>query len=142
MGIRIKSLKELGKGNWKVSEVIGGKPRIQFGRRRGKGRNPQDELFQMVKALYPDAIENYVGSIPGRKFELDVAFLDIRLGLECDGWEFHGKHLSSFLRDREKDRLLLLNGWRVLRFPVREILKSPDEVMATVKKAVDLFSEK
>lgn len=69
---------------------------------------------------------------PERQWSVDVAFPELKLAVEVDGWEFHGKHLEGFKRDREKDRALTLAGWRVLRFYASEITKAPGDVLAQI----------
>jgi hypothetical protein len=139
MGIRFKSLKELGKGRWKVASSVGGSVPKVSGRRRGNGRDPQKELFALVSEKYDEATPNLVGAVPGRKYEIDIALPSVMLAIEADGWAYHGMHKSGFLRDREKDRALMLAGWRVLRFTAGEIFKKPDEVMRTVDQAVKMI---
>jgi very-short-patch-repair endonuclease len=139
MGIRLKSLKELGKGRWRIASSVGGSAKTPATRRRGNGRDPQSELFELVSSKYEDAVANLVGAVPGRKYEIDIALPSLRLAIETDGWAYHGKYKSGFLRDREKDRALMLAGWRVLRFTAGEIFKKPDEVMRTVDQAVKMI---
>jgi very-short-patch-repair endonuclease len=59
-----------------------------------------------------------------RRFELDIAIPEHRIGVEIDGGVYtrqaHGS-ISGIKRDMEKHNLLVLQGWRVLRF-------RPDEV--------------
>lgn len=56
-----------------------------------------------------------------RKFELDVAILEWRLGVEVDG--FGGGHQlpRGFIRDREKDLEAACEGWRVLRLSTAQV---------------------
>lgn len=64
----------------------------------------------------------------GRKFEIDIAWPDHRVGCEINGgvWNSktgaHGSPLK-ILRDLEKSNLLVMEGWKVLRF-------TPDQVRA------------
>ena len=46
---------------------------------------------------------------------LDIAFPELRLNFELDGWEFHSGY-SSFVEDRRRDVNLSKAGWSVLRF--------------------------
>lgn len=78
--------------------------------------------------------ENYSGAVPGRKYEIDIAITSLKIGCETDGWGFHGKHKESFLRDRDKDFHLSINGWMVLRVQAGLILSSPEEALNRVKK--------
>lgn len=103
---------------------------------------PQAILQRILTEKWPGlAIPEYQGAVPGRKFRIDVAFPEVRLAVECDGWEHHGRYKDDFQRDRERDRLMLLNGWRVLRFYASEIKKSPVSVIETVASALLLCAE-
>jgi very-short-patch-repair endonuclease len=54
-----------------------------------------------------------------RRFRLDIAFPPYKVGVEVDGGVFsrqaHGS-ITGILRDMEKHNLLVLEGWRVLRY--------------------------
>ena len=80
--------------------------------------------------------------MPGRRYVLDISFKDMKLGLEVDGWEFHGKNIKNFKRDRQKDRLLMLAGWRVLRFFASEINHEIESVLQTIEQARVVVAEK
>lgn len=55
-------------------------------------------------------------SVPREKLHyLDIAFPELRLNFELDGWEFHSGY-SSFVEDRRRDVNLSKAGWSVLRF--------------------------
>lgn len=78
-------------------------------------------LFDRINREWPGrVVENYRFS-KERNFELDIAFVDIKVGIEVDGWQYHGKFKEGFQRDRIKDRLATLEGWSVLRFFYAEI---------------------
>lgn len=47
--------------------------------------------------------------------EIDVAFVDQRVGIEIDSFAFHGDR-QSFVADRRKIRRLQAAGWRMLSF--------------------------
>lgn len=105
--------------------------------RATRAGSPEWILKTRLTERWPDrAIPEYRGAVPGRRFRLDVGFPDIRLAVECDGWAWHGRHKSDFKRDRERDRALLLAGWRVLRFFASEIRRTPDQVVETVAEAI------
>jgi very-short-patch-repair endonuclease len=59
-----------------------------------------------------------------RKFEIDLAWPDQKVGIEIDGGIFNGKahgSVTGILRDLEKHNLLLLSGWRVLRYTPAQV---------------------
>jgi very-short-patch-repair endonuclease len=87
------------------------------------GNTSEQTLAYQLKADGIKFEQNYRFS-PARKFELDVAIPEHRIGVEIDGGVYtrqaHGS-VSGIKRDMEKHNLLTLQGWRVLRF-------LPDEV--------------
>lgn len=76
--------------------------------------------------------------IPGRKFRLDIAWPEKRVGIEVQGgiW-IRGKHGrgSGIVKDMSKRNLQLLNGWRVLEVQPRELCMI--ETVEMVRKLLD-----
>jgi len=72
---------------------------------------------------------------PRRRF--DLAFPRHRLAIEWDSRRWHSQ-VDAFERDRRRDRLALLNGWRVLRFTWSEVVERPAEVVSAVRRALKL----
>jgi very-short-patch-repair endonuclease len=107
-----------------------------------KGSKPQRQLWNL---LHVDDVcsqfsweSDFVGAVPGRKFELDIACKALKIGTEIDGWLWHGKRKQDFLRDREKDYLLMLEGWQVLRIQAGLIYKDPQEALTRVRKFLEI----
>lgn len=92
----------------------------------GRTRNPQAELTALARRRWPNQVySDYVGAVPDRKFEIDIALVAWRVAIEVDGWEYHGKHKSDFHRDREKRNQLVMHGWLVLAFSARDVFADP-----------------
>jgi Transcriptional regulator, AbiEi antitoxin/REase_MTES_1575 len=68
----------------------------------------------------------------GGGVEVDFFWPAHRLIVETDGHRVHGTR-HAFERDRRRDRRLLLAGWRVARFTWRQLVRDPDEVVATIR---------
>ena len=106
------------------------------------GDMPQEKLWRACATQWPTwlalkkLVWEYPGAVPGRRFRLDIAFPQHKLACEVDGWEHHGKYLSDFKRDRLRDRLLVQNGWRVLRFYAEEIHSDSSQLVAEINKAL------
>lgn len=83
----------------------------------------QTFAYQCIADKLPSFTQNYK-FMELRKFELDFAWPEYKVGLEIQGGVFtkgaHGAPLA-ILRDMEKSNLLTLCGWKVLRY-------TPDEV--------------
>jgi very-short-patch-repair endonuclease len=77
------------------------------------------ELERRFKALLgstdlPKPRHNAHLAVGGRFFEVDCLWADQRLVVELDGRAVHGTP-RAFEHDRERDRLLVADGWRVVR---------------------------
>jgi very-short-patch-repair endonuclease len=79
--------------------------------------------YQCIADKLPAFEQNYIFN-PMRKFELDIAWPAHKVGVEIQGGVFtKGAHGSPMmiLRDMEKSNLLVLDGWRVLRYTPTEV---------------------
>jgi hypothetical protein len=70
--------------------------------------------------------------LAGGGVEVDFLWPAHRLIVETDGHRVHGTR-QAFERDRRRDRRLLLEGWRVVRFTWRQLVTDPEEVAATIR---------
>ena len=77
--------------------------------------------------------------LPDRKYRIDIAFPEIMLAIEVDGFNHHGKFLADFKRDRERQILLTLNGWRILRFSAGAIRQDVEHCLAMIESSRDKF---
>ena len=69
--------------------------------------------------------------IGGSRVQIDVAFPDIRLAIEVDGFAYHSGD-ERFQRDRSRQNLLIAAGWRVLRFTWADIEDRPEYVISSI----------
>jgi predicted transcriptional regulator of viral defense system len=67
----------------------------------------------------------------GRRYRIDLAYPDLRLGIELDGWAHH-RTRSAFDNDRARGNDLELAGWTVLRFTSKS---ARSDVVDTVVRA-------
>jgi hypothetical protein len=87
---------------------------------------------------YPDIpLEQEFKAIPKRRFRLDFAHPDTKIGIEIQGQLWHkGRHNSGtgLLSSYEKHNLHLANGWLV--FQLADKMIAPDwlEIIATAIK--------
>ena len=89
-----------------------------------------------VSARWPQAVQEYQ-PIASRRFRIDIAFVEKRIAIEVDGWAYHGKHRSAHAKDRQRQNLLVSNGWRVLRFTTGEIFGDMPAVLAMIQTVLD-----
>lgn len=69
----------------------------------------------------------------GRIFEVDCLWTEERLVVELDGRSTHGTR-RAFERDRERDRLLQAEGWRVVRITWRQLRDESDAVITDLRR--------
>ncbi len=114
----------------------GRRPSVRTKRKRKNGM-PQEILFQAMEAEWPGRFEaEATGLVPGRRFSADICDRRHRGIVECDGWNFHGRFKAAFLRDREKDYHLTIQGWRVLRIPAGLVIKDMPAAMERIRRFV------
>lgn len=59
-----------------------------------------------------------------------------KLVVECDGHDFHEKTKEQATKDKKRDRFLVSQGYKVLRFTGSEIKKNPLRVISEIADAV------
>lgn len=71
----------------------------------------------------------------GRFFQIDALWEEERVAVELDSRSVHGtnKHFES---DKQRDRILLAEGWRTMRVTWRQLRDEPDEVAGDLRKAL------
>ncbi len=148
MSLRFRSFEDLGRGAWRVASVTPlTSPKEKLALRDAaavvacasdsrrqparppssrSGPTPHDLLWDAVVARWPTAVREFEGAVPGRRYRLDVALPEARIALEVDGFRHHGKHLEDFRRDRVRQNLLVISGWRVLRLSRVRRRSSPE----------------
>lgn len=102
---------------------------------------PHDLLWSGVSDI-PGLVREFPNSVPGRKFRLDIAHPGLKIAIEVDGWQYHGKYKEAHSKDRERQNLLTLHGWTVLRFSAGQIFKNLDECVQTILKTFVLVALK
>lgn len=105
--------------------------------RRRHGPTPHDILWDAVSARLEGAVREFKGAIPDRKHRIDIAIPAVRLAIEVDGWEWHGKHKGDFTRDRVRQNLLTQHGWRILRFTAGQIRKDVAECVDMIERSIE-----
>lgn len=68
-------------------------------------------------------------------FEVDALWRDARLVVELDGRDTHGT-AAAFERDRERDRVLQVAGWRPVRVTYRQLRDGPRDVERDIRRLV------
>lgn len=107
------------------------------------GMGPAESRLEVViigiirDAGLPQPVRQFVVTVQGERFRLDLAYPQHRLFLEGDGFGVHGTR-SAFEDDRRRQNLLVLAGWRPLRFTWRQTRDDPWSVATQVAQALDV----
>lgn len=70
---------------------------------------------------------------PERRYRIDYAFPEQKVAIEFDGYRSHGISLSGFRDGLRRQNLLVLLGWRVLRYSILD-LRDPDRIVREVRE--------
>lgn len=74
-------------------------------------------------------------SVRGRFFQIDALWERERVAVELDSRSVHGTK-KRFESDRQRDRILVAEGWRVMHVTWRQLQKEPEAIMADLKAAL------
>jgi hypothetical protein len=98
-------------------------------------RSELERLFLKLsrKAILPLPAVNCL--IAG--LEVDFAWLGQRVVVELDGYRYHGTR-QAFERDRVRDSVLQVAGYRVLRVTYRRLMTEPERVVADLRSLIGL----
>jgi len=99
-----------------LAQLVRGRSVTRLRRRRGSAPNYAWVRAVMRSYHLPEPVSEYVFH-PTRRWRLDFAWPDVRLGLEIQGGLFvHGRHTrgAALRREHEKLNELAVAGWRVV----------------------------
>lgn len=102
---------------------------------RGVTRKELEARFAalLVTTDLPRPQRNVDLAVGDRFFEVDCLWREQRLVVELDGRATHGT-ARAFERDRERDRLLLVAGWRMVRITWRQLRDDAPAVVADLRR--------
>lgn len=69
-------------------------------------------------------------------YEVDFLVTGTPIVLECDGWDSHGLNQRQFERDRDRGADLVAEGYIVVHFTYRRLVRDPRWVANKVRRAV------
>lgn len=92
-------------------------------------------LSLLASRGHPLPVQQYRVRIGGRTFKIDLAYPDLLLAIELDGWDTH-RTRSAFDYDRTRANALVLAGWKLVRFTSRS---TDAEILACIGTAAARF---
>lgn len=97
-------------------------------------RSPYAEQFgRLLRNKWPEIEAEYT-PINGRRIRIDFALVPERIAIEIDGYRPHGLSKKGFANDRQRQNLLVINGWQVLRYTIRDIRLRPHECLEEIER--------
>jgi very-short-patch-repair endonuclease len=75
-------------------------------------------------------------AVRGRFFEVDGLWEERRVAVELDSRGIHGTR-KRFESDRQRDRILVAEGWRTMRITWRQLREEPEAIVADLKLALE-----
>jgi Transcriptional regulator, AbiEi antitoxin len=105
---------------------------------RAAGHDPggSDRELQVLRTLVaaglPAPVQQHPVTVGTRSFRLDLAYPQAMVAIEFDGWDAHGT-FEAFHGDRERSRLLVAAGWRLVHVTART---TPADLVGAVRALV------
>lgn len=103
----------------------------------GMTRNDFEEAFVALIDAHglPRPRLNADLALRGRFFEIDALWERERVALELDSRSVHATP-RNFESDRQRDRILVAEGWRTMRITWRQLQEEPEAVVADLRLAL------
>ncbi len=89
----------------------------------------------MIALLRAAGITGWMQHYHLNGYELDLAFPAHRVAVEVDGWAWHQDE-HTFRRDRQRQNVVVLAGWTVLRFTWHDLTQRPGEVVELIRRGL------
>jgi very-short-patch-repair endonuclease len=101
-------------------------------------RNDFEEAFLALVDAYglPRPRINADLALRGRFIEIDCLWERERVALELDSRGVHGTP-RNFESDRQRDRILVAEGWRTMRVTWRQLRDEPEAIMGDLRLALE-----
>lgn len=85
----------------------------------------------LVLAGLPTPVLQHPVTVEGRRYELDLAYPELRITIEYDGIEHRTQRRAR--RDLRREADLVHLGWTILRFDAETVLRQPVELAVAVR---------
>lgn len=91
----------------------------------------------LLKLLRRNKITGWKANYPVAGYKIDVVFRAAKLAIEVDGWAFHS-NAADFENDRNRQNIISLHGYQVLRFTWLDLTEYSDRVLTEIRNALRL----
>lgn len=121
------------------SRVVDGQGRVlqEAALPSGTADSKVEEVFwDAYRMMLPSALDGLEAQHRVGKFRLDFAIPQAKIGIELDGFRYHSSQ-EAIINDRQRQRALELQGWRLIRFAAQEVLSDPQSCVRQAATWVD-----
>jgi very-short-patch-repair endonuclease len=120
------------RGARSVKALLGSKAPV------GITRNDFEEAFLALvdERGLPRPRMNAALALRGRFYEVDALWERLKVAVELDSRSIHGT-AKRFESDRQRDRILVAEGFRTMHVTWRQLQKEPDEIASDLKAALN-----
>ena len=108
----------------------------------GDESDTEDAVCVLVERGGNDEPSNRLGYVraqmPCGRYSIDFAVVGpggLRVAIELDGHEFHEKTKEQVAADKARERVLVKNGWRVIRFSGSDVHR---DVAARIREVIEV----
>lgn len=63
---------------------------------------------------------------------IDFAETTTKIAIELDGFEWHYQNKDQVIKDKKRERAIILEDYTILRYPGAEVYNNPEEVLEEV----------
>jgi very-short-patch-repair endonuclease len=90
---------------------------------------------KMARLLRASKLPRPTRQFPLGRFRIDFALVPMRVGIECEGFEYHGNRLT-WKRDKRRTAWIEAQGWRLLFVTWDDVTKRPEETVERIRLAL------
>ena len=103
---------------------------------RGGSSPYADRLGQALDIRFPGRLVREYLPIVHRRYRIDFAFPLEKLAIEFDGYRYHGFSKKGFREGLERQNLLVMHGWCILRYSLTDVRDRLEDILLEVETAL------
>lgn len=120
--------------NGKKTKVARAPDRIE---KSGKQSPYAYKLGELLQQHFPSQfIAEYHPFPKRRRFRIDYADPLLKIGIEFDGYRYHGLSKNGFKTGLVRQNLLVMDGWRVLRYTLTDVRDHESIIIEQIKESL------
>ena len=103
---------------------------------KGAESDPELEMRALIRqAGLEEPVAQFGVDAGGSHYRIDLSYPTRRVALEYDGFDPHIS-VEAFERDRERQNLLVIAGWVVLRYTWSDLRQHPGRMVGQIRRAL------